>query len=38
MSPTLFDPVRLGGLNEADAGTFHQGGEHVHLDYPTLNA
>ena len=38
MSPTLFDPVRLGGLNEADAGTFQQGGKHDHLDYPTLNA
>lgn len=38
MSPTLFDPVRLGGLNEADAGTFHLGGERVNLDYPTLCA
>jgi hypothetical protein len=46
MSPALFDPVHLGtlnlknraGPNEADAGSFYQGGEQRYIDYPTLSA
>lgn len=38
-NPDLVERIRLGApLNEADASTFYQGGEHGYLDYPTLAA
>lgn len=38
-NPDLVERFRLGAaLNEADASTFYQGGEHGYIDYPTLAA
>ena len=38
-NPDLVERIRLSApLNEADASTFYQGGEHGYLDYPTLAA